>query len=104
MPAWNLLTGPAQFLPHSILIGPFFQASPLATQYNPPESQLIISTLHMETAHFSKTLASTNQSTQHLNPKDNHQNHHPHENLKPHIKCFVFIDSMPSKTISATYM
>jgi hypothetical protein len=39
------------------------------------------SALKMETARFSETLASINQSTWRLNPKD-HQNHHCHENLK----------------------
>jgi hypothetical protein len=36
-------------------------------------------------AHFSVTLASTNQSTQQFNPKEHNQNCLHHENFKNHI-------------------
>jgi hypothetical protein len=45
------------------------------TVYNPSESQHISSALKVETARFSETLASTNQSTRHIDPKEHHQNH-----------------------------
>jgi hypothetical protein len=41
--------------------------------------------LNMETAPFSESLASTNQSMQPLNPKEYNQNHHYRETLKSHI-------------------
>jgi hypothetical protein len=59
-----------------------FRLPPSVTVYNPSESHLTTSTLKMERACFSETLASTNQSTQCLNPKEHHHNHHHHENLK----------------------
>jgi hypothetical protein len=34
MPIWSLPIGPAQFLPHSVLTGPFLQTSLPATLYN----------------------------------------------------------------------
>jgi hypothetical protein len=43
------------------------------------------SALKMETALFSETLASTEQSTQRFNPKEHNQNCHRRENFKYHI-------------------
>jgi hypothetical protein len=62
MPAWIFLISLVQSLLHSILIGPFLQTSPSVILYNPSEYQLITSALKMETACFSETLASANQS------------------------------------------
>jgi hypothetical protein len=45
----------------------------------------ITSALKMKTARSSETLASTNQSTRQLNPKEHNENLHRSENLKSHI-------------------
>jgi hypothetical protein len=71
-PVWSHLIGLAQSLPHLVLTGPIPQTSPPDTLYNASEPQLITSALKMETAHFSKTLATINHSTWHLNPKQHH--------------------------------
>jgi hypothetical protein len=42
--------------------------------YGLSQSQLITSALKMEKAHFSKMLASCNQSTWQFNPKEHHRN------------------------------
>jgi hypothetical protein len=96
MPALSLLIGLAQSLPHCIVLGPFLQTYPLATLYNPSKSLLITSALKMETACFSEMLISTNQSTQHLNPKDHHPNGHHHENLKSYNYKMTLIEDDPS--------
>jgi CTP:phosphocholine cytidylyltransferase-like protein len=45
----------------------------------------LASALKMETARFFETLASTNQSTRRINPKEHNQKGHSRENLKSHI-------------------
>jgi hypothetical protein len=46
--------------------------------------------LKMQTARFSETLASTNQSTRRINPKEHRQNCLRRENLKPHRHIIYF--------------
>jgi hypothetical protein len=48
------------------------------------------SLLKTETARLSDKLTSTNQSTQRLNPKEHHQNHHCRENLKSHTYGLIW--------------
>jgi hypothetical protein len=53
--------------------------------YGPSQSCFITSALKMETACFTKTLASTNQSAWWLNPTKHNQNCHCHEDLLSHM-------------------
>jgi hypothetical protein len=48
------------------------------------------SALKMELVRFSKTLASTSQSTRHPNPDEHHQYHHHHENLKSQLIFLLY--------------
>jgi hypothetical protein len=54
---------------------------------------VMTSVLKMETAHFSKVLVSTNQSTQLLNPWEYNQNCCCNENLKSHIDPSTYINN-----------
>jgi hypothetical protein len=80
-PAWSFFIGPAESLPHWSQLALSFRFPVLLPYiyiyiyiYGPAESWLITSALKMVTAHFSKTLASTNQSMWHLNPKEHIRN------------------------------
>jgi hypothetical protein len=59
------------------------------------------SALEMERECFPKMMASTNQSTQLLNPKYHH-NHHYHENLKSHNYEDVCWDIAPHSLVKVT--
>jgi hypothetical protein len=52
---------------------------------------MITSALKMETASFSETLASNNQFTLQLNPKEHNQYSHRSENVRSHTRKAVFV-------------
>jgi hypothetical protein len=58
---------------------------PPGTLYDSFESQIINLALKLERAHLSEMLASTNQPTWCLNPKEHHHDHHCCENFKSHF-------------------
>jgi hypothetical protein len=71
----------------SIFRAEVIQTSLPATIYNPSIPSMVTSALKMKTVRFSKTLASTSQSTRCPNPEEHHQYRHRRENLTHQTLC-----------------
>jgi hypothetical protein len=97
---WSLLFRPPQLLPRSSRLAHFPHISLLQSHiYGPSQYRLTASTLKMQAARFSETLASTNQSTRWFNSKEHNKNCHRRENLKPQTVWFFNTKEFYSRPI-----